>query len=89
MKRVCFTLALFSLAILSNLGVAQEAKKKVVFIAGGPSHDYGSHEHYAGCRILADTITKSMPNVECEVIRNGWPADDKVLDSASNYRHLF
>ncbi|MFM8214769.1 MAG: hypothetical protein ACKN82_09045, partial [Pirellula sp.] len=28
-----------------------KAPKKIVFIAGGRSHDFGSHEHYAGCRI--------------------------------------
>ena len=56
--------------------------KRIVFIAGKPSHDYGSHEHFAGSRILADVIQKTDPNVKCEVIRNGWPADESVLDNA-------
>ena len=56
--------------------------KRIVFIAGGRSHDFGSHEHYAGCRILADTIQRTDPNAKCEVIQNGWPADDSMLDSA-------
>jgi putative membrane-bound dehydrogenase-like protein len=58
------------------------APKRVVFIAGGPSHDFGSHEHYAGCRVLADTLKRTVPGIECEVLRNGWPADDGVLDTA-------
>lgn len=58
------------------------APKKIVFIAGGRSHDFGSHEHYAGCRILADTVKKTVPSAEVEVLRNGWPADDSALDKA-------
>ncbi|MFM7516523.1 MAG: hypothetical protein ACKO3V_06250, partial [Pirellula sp.] len=59
-----------------------KAPKKIVFIAGGRSHDFGSHEHYAGCRILADTVKKTVPSAEVEVLRNGWPADDSALDTA-------
>jgi hypothetical protein len=58
------------------------APKKIVFIAGGRSHDFGSHEHYAGCRILADTVKKTVPEAEVEILRNGWPADDSALDTA-------
>lgn len=72
-----------ALGFLSSLP-AQEGVKRVVFIAGGPSHDYGSHEHYAGCRILADAIQKSMPQVKCEIIRNGWPKEDQILDTADS-----
>ncbi|MFN7625925.1 MAG: ThuA domain-containing protein [Pirellula sp.] len=63
-------------------GNEPNAPKRIVFIAGGPSHDFGSHEHYAGCRVLADTVKRTVPNVECEVIRNGWPKDDSLLDGA-------
>ena len=58
------------------------APKRIVFIAGKPSHAYGDHEHYAGSRILADVVQKTDPNAKCEVIRNGWPQDDSVLDTA-------
>ena len=64
----------------SNAG--PNAPKKIVFIAGGRSHDFGSHEHYAGCRILADTVKKTVPEAEVEILRNGWPADDSALDTA-------
>ena len=63
-------------------GNEPNASKRIVFIAGGPSHDFGSHEHYAGCRVLADAVKRSVPNVECEVVRNGWPKDDSMLDGA-------
>jgi putative membrane-bound dehydrogenase-like protein len=58
------------------------ASKNIVFIAGGRSHNYGSHEHYAGSRILAETLQKTDPKVKVEVIRNGWPKDDSLLDTA-------
>lgn len=57
--------------------------KKVVFIAGNPSHGYGSHEHYAGSRLLANAIKESMPGYEVEVIKNGWPQEGvKALEGA-------
>ncbi|MCO6457307.1 MAG: DUF1080 domain-containing protein [Pirellulaceae bacterium] len=57
-------------------------RKKVIFLAGRPSHGYGAHEHYAGCVLLAKALQQGMPNIDVEVHRNGWPADAKVLDGA-------
>lgn len=57
--------------------------KKIVFLAGNPSHGYGAHEHLAGSRILAEAIQASTPDVKCEVYGGGWPEDESVLDSAS------
>ncbi len=57
-------------------------EKRIVFLAGNPSHNYGSHEHYAGCRILAAALQENLKGVKCEVYRGGWPADDSVLDGA-------
>jgi putative membrane-bound dehydrogenase-like protein len=80
---------LIGVAVCSWFGLVQpvqsadpSAPKKIVFIAGGRSHDFGSHEHYAGCRILADTVKKTVPTAQVEVLRNGWPADDSTLDNA-------
>jgi putative membrane-bound dehydrogenase-like protein len=62
---------------------SDKAEKRIVFLAGNPSHDYGSHEHYAGCRILAAALQDNLKGVKCEVYRGGWPADESVLDGAS------
>src|SRR5687768_16992045 len=35
------------------------AKKKIIFVAGRPSHPKGEHEHRAGCMLLADQLNKS------------------------------
>lgn len=69
------------------LGLAVNAhaqpSAKIIFLAGRPSHGYGSHEHLAGCRVLADAIQRStQQRVQCQVIGNGWPEDDSELDGA-------
>jgi type 1 glutamine amidotransferase len=68
--------------MVSARGEAAEAEAtRIVFIAGGASHGYGEHEHYAGSKLLADAL-QQMPGVKCDVVRNGWPADDRLLDDA-------
>lgn len=58
------------------------ADKKIVFIAGPPSHGPGEHEHRAGCLLLKDCLDK-VPGVTSVVYSNGWPADAKAFDGAS------
>ncbi len=74
------SLLLFGAAIASS--PAAEGKR-IVFIAGGPSHDYGSHEHYAGCLLLAQCLQEAIPSVETKVYRNGWPSDPEALRGAA------
>ncbi|MGO9108827.1 MAG: family 16 glycoside hydrolase [Thermoguttaceae bacterium] len=59
-----------------------DAKKKIVFIAGGPSHGYAQHEHHAGCLLLAKCIQENVPEAET-VVYQGWPKDPQVLDEAA------
>ena len=59
-----------------------EAKKKIVFLAGSPSHGYAQHEHNAGCLLLAKCINENVPEAEAIVIK-GWPQDPHVLDDAA------
>ena len=60
------------------------AKKKVVLIAGTKSHGYGSHEHKAGCMLLAKALNESGLGIEATVVTQGWPKDDSVLDDADS-----
>jgi type 1 glutamine amidotransferase len=62
---------------------SDSSKKKVVFLAGKKSHGYGSHEHKAGCMLLAQGLREGLPGVDVEVHSGGWPKDDSVLDEAS------
>jgi hypothetical protein len=58
-------------------------KKKIVFIAGKPSHGYAAHAHYAGCALLAKAINASVPQAKAVVFRGGWPADPAAFDGAA------
>jgi putative transposase len=57
-------------------------KKKICFVAGRPSHGYGSHEHNAGCMLLAKCLNESGLPVEAVVHKNGWPKDASFFDGA-------
>ena len=56
--------------------------KKVVFVAGTPSHGYFSHEHNAGCKLLAKKLDESDVKVISTVYTNGWPKDPTAFDNA-------
>jgi putative membrane-bound dehydrogenase-like protein len=80
------TLPLF--ALVASIGcffvspLMGQDKKHVVFVAGRASHGHGAHDHFAGCKLLAEVVEKSDSNVKCTVVRDGWPKDDSVLDKA-------
>lgn len=61
-----------------------ETKKKVVFLAGKPSHGYGAHEHRAGCMLLAKQLNKHMSEqLRAEVhVAADWPGNHEVLEGA-------
>jgi type 1 glutamine amidotransferase len=56
--------------------------KKIVFVAGKPSHPYGTHEHNAGCLLLAMELEKAMPSYKTVVYRNGWPTEANAFEGA-------
>lgn len=61
-------------------------KKKVLLLAGRRSHGYGSHDHLAGCTLLARILNQSGLPVEAEVHsleKSDWPNADK-LAAANN-----
>ena len=66
---------LFTLAtILLFASFVSAADKKIVLVAGKPSHGPGSHEHNAGVQLLKKCLD-SVKGVKAEVQLNGWPAD--------------
>ncbi len=60
---------------------ANNQPKKLVLIAGTPSHGPGDHEFNAGIRLLAKCL-HGVPNLETVVFLNGYPKDDSALDTA-------
>ena len=67
--------------LASKAKVADE-QKKIVFVAGKPSHAYGAHEHNAGCKLLAMELEKALPNYKTTVYTNGWPTEANAFDGA-------
>lgn len=63
---------------------SQTDTQKVVLIAGKQSHGYGSHEHKAGCLLLAEALENSGLPIETEVVTNGWPSDTSVFEGADS-----
>lgn len=59
------------------------ADKKVVFLAGPPSHGPGDHEHRAGCLLLKGCLDK-VPGVTSMVFSNGWPENPDAAFAAAS-----
>lgn len=65
-------------------GEAPASVRKIVFIAGPPSHGFGAHEHNAGCLLLARKLKEALPNVETVVHTSGWPESKEALAGADS-----
>jgi type 1 glutamine amidotransferase len=75
MKKILISLVM--LAALSSFG----ANKKIVFIAGNPSHGPGDHEHRAGCLLFQKCLDKAG-GFTSVVYSNGWPKEATAFDGA-------
>lgn len=60
---------------------SREAKslKRIVFLAGRSSHNFGQHQHAAGCRLLANCLN-ALSHVKADVITDQWPKDEGIFD---------
>jgi Trehalose utilisation len=55
--------------------------RRLVLIAGAPSHGPGAHEHRAGSLLLQRCL-EAVPDLEVEVHTGGWVAEDAALEGA-------
>jgi type 1 glutamine amidotransferase len=55
--------------------------KKIVFVAGPPSHGPREHEYNAGCLLLQNCLNY-VPGVQTVVYQNGWPKSPDAFDGA-------
>src|SRR6185503_484037 len=60
---------------------AAAAPKKIVFVAGNPSHGVGEHEYCAGCLLLEKCLA-SVPGVSSVVYSNDWPKSADAFEGA-------
>ena len=87
MTRTWIGLAALALFLVGGAGTsgaepAAGQPKKIVLVAGRPSHPRRMHEFNAGVQILSRCL-KDVPGVKVEHVLNGWPADDKTFDGAA------
>jgi type 1 glutamine amidotransferase len=85
MKRPAVCLVVITLMLClsaTSLLSAEEngSKRKVLFLAGKPSHGYGAHDHLAGTMLLAKSLNESGLPIEATVHHYDWPKDDKIFD---------
>ena len=77
------TLALLALTLFAGPSMADDAaKKKLVIVAGKPSHPPGMHEFNAGVQLIKKCLT-DQPGLDVQISLNGWPKDESVFDGAS------
>jgi len=58
-----------------------ETEKKIVLVAGPPSHAPGAHEFNAGVQLLHRSL-RDQPGVLSAYYLNGWPSDPSAFDNA-------
>jgi len=58
-----------------------EGKKRMVLVAGTPSHAPGDHEFNAGSSLLKQCLD-TQPQVQASLYLNGWPKDPSAFDAA-------
>jgi len=58
--------------------------KKIVLVAGTPSHGPGDHEFNAGSILLKKCLDQGAPHVVSAVYLNGWPKDPTAFDNADS-----
>ncbi len=82
LSRRRFLAAATAAAVLPAFVRSAEVKTKtLVLIGGSPSHGPGDHEFNAGVKLLAKCLEK-VEGLKVEVVNNGYPKDDSILDSA-------
>ncbi|CCH54766.1 hypothetical protein BN8_03968 [Fibrisoma limi BUZ 3] len=84
MNRLLFLIFTGCLLVGSQIGqasVPQPPKKKLVVIAGTPSHKAGEHEYNAGAILIKQWFARA-PDLDVTVCLNGWPSDSTLVPNA-------
>src|SRR5213594_3052061 len=81
MIRAPMKISFAGLFFVAGLLAAPAADKKILLIAGKPSHPPGMHEFRAGCLLLKSCLD-NVAGVQGVVYSNGWPQVDTAFDAA-------
>jgi hypothetical protein len=57
-------------------------RKKLVMVAGKPSHPPAEHEFNAGCLLLKRCLDQDVPQLVTALYNMGWPLDPTAFDNA-------
>jgi hypothetical protein len=68
---------------VSEVTASTPATKKILLVAGRPSHPPRMHEFNAGVQLLARCLKESGADVEVQFTLNGWPKDESLLREAN------
>lgn len=68
-------------AMGGNIALGAEAKK-LVLVAGKPSHPPRMHEFNAGVQLLGNCL-RDFPGLKTETVLNGWPKDEAIFENAA------
>jgi hypothetical protein len=67
------TPVLAAILLLSAGHAVRGANKRIVLIAGKPSHPPGMHEFHAGTMLMQKALS-GVPGLTVDVYTNGWPS---------------
>lgn len=81
MKKLLLSLLLLPAFTLTSHALTPDGKRKVVLIAGKPSHPPLMHEFRAGSLLLAKAL-QSVPGVVVELGEQGWVKDEAAFVDA-------
>jgi len=75
-------IAACTLAVVGFCNAQDSSPRRLVIIAGKPSHPPRMHEFNAGVQLLAKCL-RDVPALKTQIVLNGWPKDEKVFDGAN------
>ena len=62
---------------LGSVLSAAEKPKRILFLAGSNSHNWGQHKHLAGSNLLCESL-RETPGIEAKVVTE-WPGADELV----------
>lgn len=67
--------------LLVGTALVRGDERRLVLVAGKPSHPPRMHEFNAGVQLLAKCL-KKVANLKTDFVLNGWPADEQIFANA-------
>ena len=80
LRFLLLALLLAQSSLLANHACAES--KKIILVAGKPSHPPRMHEFNAGVQLMAKCLA-GQPHINVQYVLNGWPEDESVFDGAA------